>query len=471
MFGIWTLIPPLVIIVFALWTKRTFEALLLGCLVAFIMVAGKDGPMELVNQLQGTFSDEVWILMTMFLLGSFAFLLGASKGSYAIGILIQKISNTEKKTLLLSWVLGILIFMDDYLNIITISSTTLDVCDKQKTPREMLAYIIDSTGAPVCVLLPLSSWAVYFAGCMEDAMGDAATMTGMEYYIQAIPFIFYGWTAVIVVPLVILGVIPKMFGMKKAYDRVANGGKTYSEESAYLNEEDGKKIAVEVEDSWAEEMGQVDNVEKLDKFGLRLAAFFVPIGVIVAVTIITADLLIALFATLVVMFIMYVPTKLVKFGDFCDKFCDGCAYMVGMNLIMIAALTVSKAMYAIELPDYVIDAVLPFMDAATLPAIAFVAVACLSFITGSNWGVPAITFPILIPLAIAVGASPIITLGAIVSGGTFGSHACFYSDATVLTSQCTKIKNLEHAFTQFPYALLSAILALICFIVAGFVFQ
>ena len=235
MFGIWTLIPPLVIIVFALWTKRTFEALLLGCLVAFIMVAGKDGPMELVNQLQGTFSDEVWILMTMFLLGSFAFLLGASKGSYAIGILIQKISNTEKKTLLLSWVLGILIFMDDYLNIITISSTTLDVCDKQKTPREMLAYIIDSTGAPVCVLLPLSSWAVYFAGCMEDAMGDAATMTGMEYYIQAIPFIFYGWTAVIVVPLVILGVIPKMFGMKKAYDRVDNVGKTYSEESAYLN--------------------------------------------------------------------------------------------------------------------------------------------------------------------------------------------------------------------------------------------
>lgn len=226
-----------------------------------------------------------------------------------------------------------------------------------------------------------------------------------------------------------------------------------------------------MKDSWAEEMGQVDNVEKLDKFGLRLAAFFVPIGVIVAVTIITADLLIALFATLVVMFIMYVPTKLVKFGDFCDKFCDGCAYMVGMNLIMIAALTVSKAMFAIELPDYVIDAVLPFMDAATLPAIAFVAVACLSFVTGSNWGVPAITFPILIPLAIAVGASPIITLGAIVSGGTFGSHACFYSDATVLTSQCTKIKNLEHAFTQFPYALLSAILALICFIVAGFVFQ
>lgn len=470
MFGIWTLIPPLVIIVFALWTKRTFEALLLGCAVSFFMVCGKGGFMELINQLQATFSAEAWIFITMFLLGAFAFLLGASKGSYAIGKLIEKLSKSEKKTLLMSWILGILIFMDDYLNIITISSTTLDVCDKQKTPREMLAYVIDSTGAPVCVLIPLSSWAVYFAGCMEDAMGNQATGTGMEMYIDAIPFIFYGWTAVIVVPFVCLGIIPKMFGMKKAYERVANGGKTYSEESAYLNEGDNENTPVEFEDDWANELNKAKG-DSDDRVGLRLAAFFVPIAVIIAVTIVTSDLLVALVATLCVMFVLYVPTKLVRFNDFCDKFCDGCAYMVGMNLIMIGALTVKTAMDNIGLPMYVIDAVLPYMDAATLPAITFVVVSGLSFITGSNWGVPAITFPILIPLALACGADPIITLGAIVSGGTFGSHACFYSDATVLTSQCTRIKNLEHAFTQFPYALISALLALICFIVCGFVFS
>lgn len=469
MFGIWTLIPPLVIIVFALWTKRTFEALLLGCAVSFFMVCGKGGFMELINQLQTTFSNEAWIFITMFLLGAFAFLLGASKGSYAIGKLIEKLSNSEKKTLLMSWVLGILIFMDDYLNIITISSTTLNVCDKQKTPREMLAYVIDSTGAPVCVLIPLSSWAVYFAGCMEDAMGDAATGTGMEMYMEAIPYIFYGWTAVIVVPLVCLGVIPKLFGMKKAYQRVANGGNTYSEESAYLNEDSASDTPAKVDDEWAADMATTESADEKEKTGLRLAAFLVPIGVIIAVTVVTADLLVALFATLCVMFVMYVPTKLVSFNEFCDKFCDGCAYMVGMNLIMIGALTVKTAMDAIGLPMYVIDAVLPYMDAATLPAITFVVVAGLSFITGSNWGVPAITFPILIPLALACGADPIITLGAIVSGGTFGSHACFYSDATVLTSQCTKIKNLEHAFTQFPYALISAILALICFLVVGII--
>ncbi len=89
----------------------------------------------------------------------------------------------------------------------------------------------------------------------------------------------------------------------------------------------------------------------------------------------------------------------------------------------------------------------------------------------SNWGIPAVTFPILIPLALALGASPIITLGAIVSAGTFGSHACFYSDATVLTSQSCRIKNLEHAFTQFPYALIAAGLSVIAFLIAGFMFQ
>ncbi|NLD18688.1 MAG: sodium:proton antiporter [Clostridiales bacterium] len=454
-FGILTLLPPLIIIVFALWTKRTFESLLLGCVVSFCMVTKTGVLMETVNQLQSTFSDNAWILITMFLLGAFAFMLQSSKGSYSFGKIVRKFAKTEKRNLIIAWLLGILIFMDDFLNILTISSTSLDTCDKQKTPREMLAYVIDSTGAPVCVLIPLSSWAVYFAACMEDSMGDAATQSGMEYYIQSVPFIFYGWAAVIVVPLVILGVIPKVFGMKKAYQRVADGGRVFSDDSAELN------------------LGHVEDSEEevLDKAGYRLACFFVPIAVIIAVTVVTMDLLVGLVVTLVVMLIMYLPGKILSFGEFCDTFCKGCEYMVGMNLIMLAALTVKVAMDSIALPDYVIGLVLPYMEASTLPVITFVVVSLLSFITGSNWGIPAITFPILIPLALAVGASPVMTLAAIVSGGTFGSHACFYSDATVLTSQCTKIKNLEHAFTQFPYALIAATLAAIAFAISGFVFQ
>ena len=459
-FGILTLIPPIVIIAFAMWTKRTFEALLLGATLGFLMTSKAGVFSTTIYALTDVLSDEAWMFMVMFMLGSFVYLLQASKGAFGFGRIVQKLAKSQKKTLLASWLLGIIIFMDDYLNILTISTSMLETCDEQKVPREMLAYVIDSTGAPVCVLIPLSSWAIYFAGVMESVMGpDTAYGSGMQMYIKSIPFIFYGWTAIIVVPLVVLGIIPLMFGMKKAYQRVADGGNVYSEASAPLNE--GFDASRDLS----------DGLDKDENLALRVASFVVPLAVIVAVTIYTDDLLLGLMWAHVIMFVMYLPLKLVSFSEFCDNFANGVAFMVPMNLIILGALTVKVSMDGIGLPGYVINAVLPYMTIATYPAIAFVVVAALSFITGSNWGIPAVTFPILIPLALALGASPIMTLGAIVSGGTFGSHICFYSDATVLTSQSCRIKNLEHAFTQFPYGMISAVLAFIAFLVAGFLFQ
>ena len=462
-FGILTLIPPVVIIIFALWTKRTFEALLLGAIIGFIMSDKSDFMSATIYAFAGTLSDESWMFIVMSLLGSFVFLLQASKGSFGFGKLVQKLAKNEKRTLMTSWVLGIVVFIDDYLNILTVSTSMMETCDQQKTPREMLAYVIDSTGAPVCVLIPLSSWAVFYAAVLQDTMGvDSGYGTGMEMYIQSVPFILYGWTAVIVVPLVVLGIIPKIGGMKKAYKRVADGGNVYSEASASLNE--GLNIELqEVEMTEEERSGDISFK--------NIACFFIPLLTIIAITVVTMDLIIALAWSIVVMLVLYVPLKIVKFIEFWESFAKGIAFMVPMNLIIIGALTVKTSMDGIGLPDYVIQSVLPFMNIYTFPAVTFVVVAGLSFITGSNWGIPALTVPILIPLALIAGAHPLIVFGAIVSGGTFGSHACFYSDATVLTSQSCRIKNLEHAFTQFPYALISAGLAVIGFLILGFTLQ
>lgn len=461
-FGILTLVPPILVILFALWTKRTFEALLLGVIIGYIMTAKTGFMSATLYGFCDTLAGDAWMFVVMSLLGSFVFLLQASKGSYGFGKLVQRLAKNEKRTLMTSWVLGIIIFIDDYLNILTISSSMIETCDRQKTPREMLAYIIDSTGAPVCVLIPLSSWAVFYAGVLGDTLGpEAGYGTGMEMYIQAIPFIMYGWTAVIVVPLVVLGIIPKVRGMKKAYQRVADGGKVYSEASIPLNEGFGLETAqAELE---ADTTGG-------DSFK-NIACFFIPLISIIVVTVITMDLIIALGWTLVVMLVLYVPLKIVKFVDFWEEFAKGFAYMIPMNLIIAGALTLKTSMDQIGLPDYVIEKVLPLMNVNTFPAITFAVVAGLSFITGSNWGIPALTVPIIIPLALAAGADPIVAFGAIVSGGTFGSHACFYSDATVLTSQSCRIKNLEHAFTQFPYALIAAGLAIIGYLIVGFMFQ
>lgn len=458
-FGILTLIPPIVIIVFALVTKRTFEALLIGAVVGFFMTDKWNVLGATVDGFSQVVSEQAWMILVFGLLGGFTFLLQRSKGALGFGKLLRKFANSEKKTLMIGWVLGIIVFMDDYLNILTVSTSLRETCDKHKTPREMLAYVIDSTGAPVCVLIPLSTWAVFYAGTVAAEPGMEAYGSAMSIYVQSLPFILYGWVAVIVVPLVVLGIIPKMFGMKKAYQRVAETGRVYSEKSDRYNK------GITEFDKLMESEGMDDD----EKAG-NIWFFLIPLGVVLVVSIVTGDVLIGLAWSLVAMAALYLITRALSFGEFCEAFASGFASMVPMMFITIGALTVQVSMDGIGLPDYVINAVLPYMNADLFPAITFVVVAALSFITGSNWGIPALTIPILIPLAFAGGANPLIVFGAIVSGGTFGSHICFYSDATVLTSQASGIDNLEHAFTQLPYGILSALIALVGFVICGFMF-
>ena len=451
-FGILTLVPPLVVILFALATRKTFEALLIGAAIGYVMAYGTGFFTAFTEGLLKVISDDMWMFVTLGLLGSFVFLLQKSKGTYGFADLVQKRSNTKKKSLIVSWFLGILIFMDDYLNILTISSSMRDVCDRQKIPREMFAYVIDSTGAPICVLVPISTWAVFYGGIVGKQPGMEGLGNGFDIYVKSIPFIFYGWTALLVVPLVILGILPLVFGMKKAQERVDTTGRVYSVPSEKYN--NGIDSMGELTDG---DLGKVRN-------------FLVPMLTLVATTIYTEDLLAGLIISIIICFVMYLPTKLMTFSDFSECLTNGFAAMVPMLFIIAGAFLIKQSMDTIGLPLYVINGVLPYMNAHLFPAITFILVACLSFVTGSNWGIPALTVPILIPLALAGGADPIITFAAIVSGGTFGSHACFYSDATVLTSQSCGIENLEHAFTQIPYAAISALIAILLFLISGYVF-
>lgn len=267
------------------------------------------------------------------------------------------------------------------------------------------------------------------------------------------PFIFYAITALVVVPLTIYGIIPKLGTMKKAYKRVEAGGHVYSEQSAKLNETEEKAL-MDIEEGGTD--GKIIN-------------FVVPMIILIAVAVVTGEVLYGLIAAILVALVMYLTTKTITFGEFCDSVVNGFASMTPMLFIIVCALTMKTGLDEIGLPAYVINAVLPYMSAELFPAIAFVVVAGLAFVTGSNWGIPAITVPILIPLAAATGTNELLVLGAILSGGTFGSHACFYSDCTALTSQACRMENLDHALSQLPYAVILAVMAIILFIIFGFV--
>ena len=196
--------------------------------------------------------------------------------------------------------------------------------------------------------------------------------------------------------------------------------------------------------------------------------FVLPIGVLIALTIVTGELFLALIAAIAVCFLLYIPRKKMTAARFCDLAMHGFCNMIPTVAIIYFVFVMQQGMTDIGIASYVIDAVRPVISPVLLPAITFLLVAALNFATGSTWGIPALVSPIILPLALSIGVNPLVVMGAIVSGATLGSHACFYSDATVLTSSCCKMNNMDHALSQLPYAMCAAGIATAGYLICGF---
>ena len=213
-------------------------------------------------------------------------------------------------------------------------------------------------------------------------------------------------------------------------------------------------------------------MEDEDENSLALAGniwdFILPVGTLIALAIIGGELFLAVIAAIAVCFVLYIPRKKMSITQFCDLAMHGFCNMIPTVAIIFFAFVMQEAMTDIGIATYVINAVTPFMSAALFPAITFIIVALLNFSTGSVWGIPAIVVPIILPLALSIGANPLVVMGAVVSGATLGSHACFYSDATVLTSSCCKMENMDHALSQLPYALIAAGVSVVGYLICGF---
>lgn len=183
-YGLLTLIPPLVVIAMALITKRTIEPLIVGGVLSFLVADKISCIPSYLGALYATIADNASMLVTMGLFGSLVFLFEKSKGTFGFSKIVEKLANKPEKSLMTTFFLGIIVFMDDALNIMTLTSAMRGVCDRQKIPREMFAYVTASTGAPVCVLLPLSTWAIFFAGIFQDQQELQQYGSGMSIYIS-----------------------------------------------------------------------------------------------------------------------------------------------------------------------------------------------------------------------------------------------------------------------------------------------
>ncbi|HHY13984.1 MAG TPA: sodium:proton antiporter [Thermoanaerobacterales bacterium] len=455
-YGIISLIPVAVIIIAAIITKKTFESMFLGVITAFVILGGGSLSKTFNLFLDSIYSvimneNTVWVLLICGLFGSLTFLMEKSGGVLGFSTLTEKTIKSRKAALLGTWILGIVVFVDDYLNALVVGSAMRKITDKFKISREMLAYIINSTGVTVCAIVPFSTWAAFMSGLMENS-DMTKGLSPIAAYMRTIPYMAYAWLAVILVPLFSLNIIPLFGPMKEAEERTLETGEVFSEISkeAFQDTADDEDIPVDPQKH-------------------RALNFLLPIILLAYLTIKTDDILLGLFAALGLCFLLYLPQRLMKFGEYFDSIIGGLTDMFPVLVLIILAYTIQEANSALGLTEYVISVTMDILNPALLPVIIFIVISFLAFTTGTFWGLAAISFPIVAPLAAAMNVDPFLCSGAVISAVAFGGHICLYSDTVILASASTRVTNVDYFKTSAPLVMVPFVLAVIIFLVLGFV--
>jgi Na+/H+ antiporter NhaC len=449
--GIACLLPTTLVFALALWTRRPIESLLSGSLAGLLMLHGSGFVTAMaeasVNVL--TDPDVAWVILVCGLMGGLIGLLMRTGSTAAFTVFLSSRIRSPRGALLASWALGIAMFVDDYLNSLAVGAAMRDITDRYRIARERLAYVVDSTAAPISVIIPYSTWGAFFAGLLV-ANGLADEGQGLTVYISAIPYMFYAWAAVLLVPLVVAGIVPSLGPMGVADRRAQETGMSVPPEAAHI---------------------EAANRSIQPKEGLkpRLWLFILPMVVLVGATIAAGnDFLVGIYIALGSTIIVVLGLRILDLHDTFDTVLDGFKTMLEPLAVLVAAFILKEVNDDLGMASYVVTSLQPLLSAELLPAAVFLIMGLVSFLTGSNWGVFVIVLPIVTALGQSLDADMTLLIGATLSASTFGSHACFYSDATVLTAQATGCTPMQHALTQLPYALIAAAIAALAYLLIGY---
>ena len=448
-YGVLSVLPVALILFTAIATKKALEGIFAGIIAGLILL----DPTSVITRL-GEISTKVimdetiaWIILVCGMMGGLINMLERGGSVLSFGDFLGGKIKTKRGTLLTTGLLGVMVFIDDYLNSLAVSSSMKSMTDRVGISREKLAFIVDSTAAPVCIIVPISTWAVYFSALLEEN-GATTEGQGMSLYIEAIPYMAYGWMALLVVWLVAMGYL-KDFGAMKTAEARAQAGQP-------------------IPDGIVSDGFDHSSVNKASTMR-GLLNFFLPMAVLIGASIYyDIDLLLgALVASLFTM-VFYFVQRLLTFEQLVDAMIDGFRVMLHPIAVVCAGFMVKEVNDSLGMTMYIIDAIKPLMSKELLPAIIFTVMALVVFGTGSSWGVFVISLPIVIPMAQSFDLSMPLTVGALLSASAFGSHACFYSDSTVLSAQGSGCTPMQHALTQLPYTLIAASLALITLVIFGY---
>lgn len=464
----WSLVPPLVAIVLALITKEVYSSLFIGILVGAVFYSEFSFEGTVMHIFDGgivkVLSHEynVGILIFLVILGAMVCLMNRAGGSAAFGTWSEKHIKSRVGAQLATIALGVLIFIDDYFNCLTVGSVMRPVTDKHNISRAKLSYLIDATAAPVCIIAPISSWAAAVTGFVEGE-------NGFEIFIKAIPYNFYALLTIIM--MVVLVTLKVDYGpMKKHEDNALNGDIYTTEDRPYENAASdyvnpkGKVIDLVI---------PIISLIVCCVIGMiYTGGFFSGTDFITAFSNCDASVGLALgsFFAMIITIVIYVARRVLTFSDCMGCIPDGFKAMVPAILILTFAWSLKAMTDSLGAAAFVEGAVKQFAGdlMAFLPAIIFVIGCFLAFATGTSWG----TFGILIPIVVAVfeESNPelmIIGISACMAGAVCGDHCSPISDTTIMASAGAQCNHVNHVSTQLPYAITVAAVSFVTYIVAG----
>ena len=473
---VWALLPPVIAITLALITKEAYSSLFIGIVVGALFAKGFSpiGALDMIvnDGLVAAISDNAGIFLFLVLLGIIVALVNAAGGSAAFGRWASKNIKTKVGASLATFVLGILIFIDDYFNCLTVGTVMRPVTDSHRISRPKLAYLIDATAAPVCMIAPISSWA---AAVSSTAEGLDTGISGIQLFIKAIPYNLYSLLTFVFI--IGLSMMQFDYGPMKDFERLAREtgelGALESEEDEKINPK-GRVIDLLLPvavlivcctvgmiyvggffgvDAW----GGTDCAgDFIGAFGNTDAFIGLPWGGIIALLFTVIYLLLR---------------RVITFKDAMDCIPKGFNAMISPILILTLAVSLKATITSLGASVYVHDLMEGAASAlySMLPAVIFLVACVLAFASGTSWG----TFGILIPIVTAIfpASSELLIIGisACCAGAVMGDHCSPISDTSIMASAGAQCNHLDHVATQLPYVLTVACVCVVGFIVAGFV--
>ncbi len=474
----WSLLPAIIAIALALITKEVYSSLFIGVVVGGLLYSGFSftGMIEhvFVEGMIGQLSDSwnVGILIFLVILGTMVMLMNRAGGSAAFGKWAVTHVKTKAGAQVATIILGMLIFIDDYFNCLTVGSVMRPVTDKQKISREKLAYLIDATAAPVCIIAPISSWAAAVTGFVDGA-------NGLTLFVRAIPYNFYALLTIVMM----FGLTSMKFDygpMKQAEDHIK-----YKDFVPDMGDGEGLLGASDQPTPPTSTKGKVIHLI----FPIVSLIICCVIGMIYTGGFFDGESFIDAFsgsdasvglvygsmAALILTVIFFMATKVLSFKDCMNSIPEGFKSMVPAILVLTLAWTLKSMTDSLGAATYVAGIFENFADNGAvmsfIPAVVFVIGTFLAFATGTSWG----TFGILIPIIVNVFGSNmgnelmIISISACMAGAVCGDHCSPISDTTIMASAGAQCDHIKHVSTQLPYAITAAAVSFVAYIVSGFV--